>query len=285
MHTKISYSLFVSLAVFVGLSFGSYVHAELRPQLPISDMGQGMPPRQGSGQGTEMNRPGMMPPPQGRMQGSTSIQVQGQDHGQGQMPAGGRMMPGPGMNDGSTSPRMRAGIPPMASSTRMNGDMQGDMHGDMRMKGIPGKVTDIESSYISMVGRNMSGATTTFTVNLSASTTYSNGSSTASFSDVTVGSMIAVDGPFSTTTNTISARHIFVNIPKPPTREMRNDDQNNKGFFGSIGSFFGNMFGGKQPNNPPSDQDTNSANVSTGASAVADTTFFDRVLSSLGHLF
>ena len=145
-----------------------------------------------------------------------------------------------------------------------------DTHGE-GMRGIPGIVTGIGTNSFTLathlpplMGKGMQPhgsttlpspqnqggvGTTTLTVNVTASTTYRNGSSTASFSDITVGSRVIVIGQVSTSTKSVNATSVLIGIGTQGGAHEDNGRGNGGvsgqgGFLHSIGSFFGGLFGG-----------------------------------------
>ena len=141
------------------------------------------------------------------------------------------------------------------SSTMPRG--QGRMGGRM---GIVGTVTDVESGYLTIQGREMNNATTTYTVDLTGTTSIMNGTSTGSLSDIAVGTRIAVNGPLATSTDTVTANTVtyglnFAGRGNGMAPGMGRPGQGGNGyasatadasvgggFFHSIGSFFKRMF-------------------------------------------
>lgn len=180
-------------------------------------------------------------------------------------PHGGR--PPLGMHASSTwegGPTWRTG-----SSTGMRGPGMGE-----NMRGIPGIVTEVDTnSFIiathlppmvegirgSRMGQTGSTtgavptqrpnvATTTLTVNVTNATTYRNGSSTASFSDITVGSKVLVMGRLSTSTKSVDATNVLIGIgniggPHEDNGKGNGEESGQGGFLHALGGFFGTIFG------------------------------------------
>ncbi len=125
----------------------------------------------------------------------------------------GAMMQGPRRDDdyrNGTSTRM---MQPRNHSTSTRPMMQ-------NMMGIGGVVSSISSSTFTIdnIGRN--NATTTYTVNTDASTTYRNGTSTVPFSSLTTGQHVMVAGELSTTTKSISAKSVTIIDPNLRNRDV-----------------------------------------------------------------
>jgi len=77
--------------------------------------------------------------------------------------------------------------------------------------GVPGIVASLGTSSFAMtLPGNKEHATTTFTVNVTASTTYQHASSTATFADVTVGAKVVVLGKVASSTKTIMAQRVVI---------------------------------------------------------------------------
>ncbi len=89
--------------------------------------------------------------------------------------------------------------------------------------GIGGVIKTISPTLLTIdnIGRN--NATTTYNVNLNASTTYRYGTTTSSFSSLTIGQHVMVLGNLSTTTKTIDAKSVNI-----IDSEIRNRDIDNK---------------------------------------------------------
>ena len=89
--------------------------------------------------------------------------------------------------------------------------------------GIGGVIKTISPTLLTIdnIGRN--NATTTYNVNLNASTTYRYGTTTSSFSSLTVGQHVMILGNLSTTTRTIDAKSVNI-----IDLEIRNRDVDNK---------------------------------------------------------
>jgi hypothetical protein len=88
--------------------------------------------------------------------------------------------------------------------------------------GVLGKVTTVGSNSFTMDAR-LKDATTSITVNVMSSTTYRVGSTTGSFSSITSGLLVGVEGRVSTSTNTINAVTIFV-LPDLKNHPMQGMD-------------------------------------------------------------
>ena len=140
----------------------------------------------------------------------------------------------------------------MGSTTGMHGGMQhasstNPMRGQMfQGAGAFGLVTEVDGDHFLLASRGMNQATTTYTVNVTSSTKFMEGSTTKAYSDVTTGSRVAVLGPIATSTKSITAEHVMLGVGDRMDMGQGNSpgtgDQK-KGFLGKIKNIVHSLFG------------------------------------------
>jgi len=194
--------IYTSFATLAFMACSSFANAQSNQGMPHNMPGMQMQPGQNGG-----------PPQQGGQ-----YQGQYQNQGMGNYGSSTRSMGMQrGMNGSSTG---MYGMHMVGSSTMQMTD------GTMMNRGIIGTVTDVESTYLTIEGQNLQNASTSYTVDFAASTTYSNGSTTASLSDISIGNTIVVNGPLATSTKTITAYHISIGTPMGMGGRFNNNSQN-----------------------------------------------------------
>lgn len=136
---------------------------------------------------------------------------------------------------GSTTPReahaedTKSGVGERHSSTTPEGMM-------LRAKGLLGVVSSVgDSTFTVILPANKEHATTTFKVAVSSNTLFMHGSTTASFSDIAVGSRVAVLGKVASSTKTVDAKRVMI---APPVGSEMTTNGAKKGFFEKIKNFF-----------------------------------------------
>ncbi len=173
-------------------------------------------------------------------------------HGSGEGSTTG-MMHGPGDHSSTTWQRG------MGSTTWNGGD--GGKHGSTTpmtrpgIHGIPGTVSVLGTNQFTLTFPGKDSTTNTFTITIADSTKFMHGSTTGSFSDLTVGTKVLVQGKINTATKTIAAERVLFGMGDGGSmgthdggHEGSTSDQNgsHNGFLNKLKNMFGGSHGDSQ---------------------------------------
>jgi hypothetical protein len=148
------------------------------------------------------------------------------------------------------------------------------------LHGVPGIVTGVSTNAFTMVlPSNNEHTSTTITVTVTSTTKFMQGSTTAAFSNVAVGSRVEVFGKVSTSTRTIAAERILI----VPASKMMNSEKVS-GEREGIMSHIKNILMGKHGSST-SDRPEHMGSNSDSAAAIEGTGFFGTIFHAFLNLF